>query len=242
MLVKHLAGQIPWLAPLVAMPGWADEVSVPPLVSGEQVGCEGEARSPVVLVHGIYDVAGTMRGLARQLREEGHPTLVLELRPADGKMRLDELAEQAAEQIGKALPEGQAFHLLGFSMGGLVCRQLLQEDGGLRGRALSFTTLSTPHSGTWTAYLGWTPGVRQMRPGSDFLRQLEEGDAVLAKDGVSLLSLWTPYDLIILPATSSRWEGAEERSLGVLAHPLMLWDRRVAREVAGHLDEVEVGR
>ena len=44
-------------------------------------------------------------------------------------------------------------------------------------------------------------------------------------------SLYTPMDLVILPATSSRMKQARNISVPVLAHPLMVLDGRCLRAV-----------
>ena len=72
-----------------------------------------------------------------------------------------------------------------------------------------------------------------MRPESEFLAGLHAQDEALAQ--IPCYSYRTPMDLIIVPATSSQWASATNRSITCIAHPLMVLDRRVADSVVEDL-------
>ncbi|WP_409013479.1 esterase/lipase family protein [Dyadobacter sp. CY351] len=61
--------------------------------------------------------------------------------------------------------------LIAFSMGGLISRYYLQRLGGLA-KTDRFITIATPHHGTLAAYFLPFPGIKQMRPNSLFLIDL----------------------------------------------------------------------
>jgi triacylglycerol lipase len=96
-----------------------------------------------------------------------------------------------------------------------------------------FVTLSAPHHGTTLANLSgilvFNRGCREMRPGSPFLRDLA-GDADRLKS-VKFTSLYTPFDLVILPPQSSEMPQARNIRIPVVMHPLMVLDRRCLRAV-----------
>ena len=73
-----------------------------------------------------------------------------------------------------------------------------------------------------------------MRPGSDFIATLKAGEHVLA--GMELRSYWTPYDLMIVPASSSVWDAARMIKVPVGLHPWMVTDRRVLDELVEYLN------
>lgn len=191
------------------------------------------ALCPILLVHGIKDDARKMEPMARHLRAQGREVHTMSLRPSWGQKGLDELALQLAEEADRTFPAKQRFDLVAFSMGGLVSRYYLQRLGGLA-RVRRFVTVSTPHQGTLAAHFIPNPGCRQMRPGSEFLRDLAS-DAIELKQ-VDFTSFWTPLDLIILPARSSVVPEARNVKLWVVAHPLMVWQRSALRAVAAALD------
>ena len=72
-----------------------------------------------------------------------------------------------------------------------------------------------------------------MRPNSDFLRDLRETEDTLGD--MPIVSYRTPMDLIILPASSSVWDRAENHSYNVVLHPLMLYTKSVLDDIEGHL-------
>ncbi|MBG7608884.1 MAG: lipase [Verrucomicrobia bacterium] len=196
------------------------------------VSCHPQPQQPrhekVVMVHGIFEDGKAFDSLKRRLETHGIQCFVPKLTPADGRGGLDKLAEGLKDQIDKEFGEDEKFALVAFSMGGLVSRYYLQKLGGAE-HCEEFITVSTPHHGTKTAYSYPTKGVFQMRPGSDFLRDLEETEATLGE--MPIVSHRTPMDLIILPTSSSVWSRAENHSHNVVLHPLMLHSKPVLDDI-----------
>lgn len=185
------------------------------------------AKPPVVLVHGIDGSADDMSRLARALRADGREVFTPSLTPNNGRAPLEELSAQLETYIEAHLP-GRQFDLIGYSMGGLVTRHYLQCRNE-KNRVLHFISLSAPHHGTVTAYLRRGPGSRQMRPGSDFLRSLNDGSALRSK--AQAISFWTPTDLIIVPAHNCVLPGADNiRAIG-LGHFSFTMERNHIRKV-----------
>lgn len=191
-----------------------------------------EDRHPVLLVHGIWKTHTTFRRMARHLTERGFTVHAIDLIPSDGSAGIDELAAQLAAFIDATFPTGSPVDLVGFSMGGLVSRYYVQRLGGLA-RVRRFITISAPHHGTRWAYLRKLPGYLQMRPESDLLNDLNGDLASLMK--LDFTSIWTPLDLMITPAVSSRLGVGEEALVAAPLHALMLEDPRTFRAVAAAL-------
>lgn len=152
--------------------------------------------------------------------------------PSWGQVGLDVLAQQIVDFVEATFGAGERFDLVGYSMGGLVCRYYLQRLGGLA-RVRRFITIATPHQGSVLAWLVPNAGGRQMRPGSAFLRDLET-DAHLLND-VGFTSLWTPFDLVIVPFRSSIVSYAKNLRLWCIAHPLMVCQPCALRAVEAAL-------
>lgn len=64
-----------------------------------------------------------------------------------------------------------------------------------------------------------------MRPCSRLLAQLGADENPWGK--VEVTSLWTPFDLMIIPAENSRLKKSQERTFPVLLHALMLRNKSV---------------
>ena len=116
-------------------------------------------RNPVLLVHGFLRTAKSMKRMQRWLERRGWEVLVINLTPNDGTVSLAYLAEQVATYIEANFPPGRRIDIVSYSFGGLVCRDYVQRLGGAA-RVDRLITLSTPHHGTWLAYLSGRPGCR----------------------------------------------------------------------------------
>jgi triacylglycerol esterase/lipase EstA (alpha/beta hydrolase family) len=192
---------------------------------------EASGRVPVLLVHGIDDDARTLAPLADGLTRAGFQDVqIVELKPNNGDAPIPVLAGQVAEAAGnlRARTGSARVDVVGFSMGALVSRYYLQRLEG-RHHVRRFVSISGPHAGTLMGWLRANPGARDMRPGSELLRGLAADEAPFGD--VQVFNLWTPFDLMIIPAGSSRLSGARERTIPVILHPLMLRDGRVLRSV-----------
>ena len=117
-------------------------------------------------------------------------------------------------------------------MGGIVSRYYIQRLGGID-RIQRFITLSSPHRGTWIAHLRQNQGATQMRRWSQFLNQLNQDVGMLSK--LQFTSIWTPFDLMIVPAHSSKLPVGEEFQIPVLSHAWMVSDRRCLKAIASIL-------
>jgi triacylglycerol lipase len=190
--------------------------------------------NPVLLVHGFQDDAKKMQAMARALRRDGWTVLTPTLSPSGCQVGNEVLAQQLSDFIEANVPHDTRCDLVGFSMGAIVCRYYLQRLGGIE-RVNRFVAISAPEHGTWwaticpTELLRW-PGVAQLRPDSAFLRDLNSDAQVL--DRVRFTTMWTPLDLMIFPAASSRMPVGSETKLWVPLHPLMVWLPSCHRAIA----------
>jgi triacylglycerol lipase len=193
-----------------------------------------QQRHPVLLVHGINDTGAVFNKMAFYLKQRGWSVYTLDLVPNNGSALLDKLAQQVAEYVTATFAPEQPLDIVGFSMGGIVSRYYIQRLGGIE-RVKRFITISSPHNGTNIAYLAWLKGALQMQPDSDFLNDLNSDVEILKK--LNFTSIWTPYDLMIVPAESSKMPFGKEVILPVALHPWMLTDKRTFEVVAAALDE-----
>ena len=195
---------------------------------------DSPVRNPVVLVHGLTDTNAIFRTMTAYLATHGWNVYSLDLIPSNGDRPLDYLAEQIAEFVANTLPQDQPFDLVGFSMGGIVSRYYVQRLGGIE-RVQRFITIASPHNGTITAYLSQRPGCVQMRPYSSFLNDLNRDVQMLGK--LSFTSVWTPMDLMIVPASSSQLPVGKSLQVTVPLHSWMVTNSKGLEVVANALKE-----
>jgi triacylglycerol lipase len=184
------------------------------------------------------DTSRKMHKIATYLGDLGWQVAVIDLDTNTGDTRLEILAQQVAETIDRTFAADEQIDLLGFSMGGLVTRYYVQRLGGIAAPASKdalsagrthqrvgrLITISTPHQGTLAANFSTRTGCKQMRPDSDFMTDLNRDVEMLNR--LKFTSIWTPFDLIILPPSSSQLGIGKELQIPVLTHPWMVSDRR----------------
>ena len=163
------------------------------------------------------------------------PVRAMNIIPPDASISMEAMAAQVQAAVRELQQSAAAakVDIVAFSMGTLVVRYYLQKMGGWTD-IRRFISISGPHHGTWTAYLGWNAGSRQMRPGSAFLQELNsESDPW---GDVKVFSFWTPYDRTIIPPDSSLLPGAQNRRFNALIHHWMLSDKQVIAAVVEALE------
>ena len=191
------------------------------------------ARIPVLLVHGLVDNRSVFAVMRRSLRRRGFahvcswnysPFLTDVARAATD---LGEHIERICEQTGH-----DRVHVVGHSLGGLIARYHVQRQGG-DVRVDSLVTLGTPHQGSILAHVLPTPLVRQLRPGSPVLRELEEPAPGCR---TRITAVYSDLDQLVLPTQSGRCDHPDLRARNLLfrgvGHMSLPIHRGVLDEVA----------
>lgn len=188
----------------------------------------------MLLIHGITDTTVVFNRMSAYLSGLGWSVHSFNLIPNNGDCTLDKLAKQVSDYVAKTFDPKQPLDVIGFSMGGLVSRYYIQRLGGIE-RVQRFVSISAPNNGTLAAYLSWRPGCVQMRPDSEFLRDLNKDVAMLKR--LNFTVIWTPFDVMIVPAKSSQLPVGKEVTLPVRLHSWMLADQRILKVVSAALSE-----
>lgn len=115
-----------------------------------------------------------------------------------GHTSLEVVGARLREELGRSK---KPINLVGYSMGGLVIREALRGTEDLPVRRAAF--LHCPHRGSLAAHTLRLPACREMRPGSAFLKRLNESPW-----SIPALATWCAWDAVILPGHSGRWDRA----------------------------------
>ncbi|MGW8264865.1 MAG: esterase/lipase family protein [Longimicrobiales bacterium] len=167
--------------------------------------------APVLLVPGWLRGAKELVPLSERLVRDGWPedwVQPLEFRDPVGS-NLDHAVEiEEAIAALQARTNRRLVDVIAHSMGGLALWALLQRKGDLLPiRRVVF--LGSPLQGTLIAHLAWGEGGEEMRPGSDFLKNLEEGPD--PGHWVEALTIRTPLDLTVVPNRGGTLPGMGDR-------------------------------
>ena len=190
---------------------------------------------PLVMVHGIFDTGADFGSLKLKLRHEGYKCLAPDLKPANGRTGLDKLTTFLEHYIKDHLGEGTPYHLLGYSMGGILSRNYLRTSPN-RENCVSLTTLASPHHGTKIAHLYPRRSGVELRPNSTFLNTLNHSPLSVHP---TTLSVRTKYDGVIIPSSSSVLQGASNLCVYTPSHPSLLMHPKVKRAILEHLKKAE---
>ncbi|WP_026101919.1 esterase/lipase family protein [Geminocystis herdmanii] len=188
----------------------------------------------ILMVHGITDTGNVFDTMKSYFQNKGFTIYTLDLIPNFGSADLRDLAQQVKQFIDTQFPSEEKIILLGFSMGGLVTRYYLQRLNGLT-KVDRYISISAPNNGTNLAYLPPLKGIQQMCPNSEFLQDLNH-DVKETLGMINCLIIWTPFDLMILPANSSILGIGKEVDIPILIHKWMLSDQRVFDEINSFLN------
>ncbi|MFE5797561.1 esterase/lipase family protein [Streptomyces sp. NPDC056503] len=183
--------------------GILSERPAPAPPGGTAVPVAGGGGRPVVLLHGFGDNRSVFLLLRRTLARHGRAHVAsLNYSPLTWDLRT------AAEALGRRIDAvrertGRAeVDLVGHSLGGLIARYYVQRLGG-DARVRTLVTLGTPHTGTavGSPLADAHPLVRQMRPGSEVLRELA---APAPGCRTRFVSFWSDLDQIMVPVETAR--------------------------------------
>ena len=190
---------------------------------------------PVLLIHGFLANRGSVHLLERRLTEHHHVVMTYRL----GPLHLGDIRDSSAFIAGKvqslAAQTGvQKVDIVAHSMGGLVALDYVKRHGGAP-NVRRLVLLGTPSHGTWSALLGIVTaplgrGGRQLLPGSDFLRDLEQAPM---PPGPQVVTVAGNRDWLAPPSTTFV-AGARHQEVAA-GHTGLLVDEAVADTIAGIL-------
>jgi triacylglycerol lipase len=91
--------------------------------------------------------------------------------------------------------------MIGISQGGIIARYQIAKVADNKVRKC--ITLCSPHHGSWLAYLAPLPGIKDLRPNSRLLQELDNAKA-------QYHAVYNPLDLMVFPGWSAKLEAAQE--------------------------------
>ncbi|MGI9016232.1 MAG: lipase family alpha/beta hydrolase [Euzebya sp.] len=210
----------------------------------DQVVADDEtATMPVILAHGWVHNRSAFLGISRALRRHGFRHIhAFDYNPL--AYDIPEVAGMLAAEVDRVLSitGAEKVMIVGHSMGGVVTRYYVQQLGGDQ-LVDTVITLGSPHRGTYAAYLGPGASAPQMKPGSTFLRHLEE---TARPTDVRWIAIYSDLDLLMLPAVNAKLVHPALRAHNIKVadqgHLSLLLSGEVMRAVIAHLSDRSLNR
>ncbi|WP_437579459.1 esterase/lipase family protein [Sorangium sp. So ce887] len=202
----------------------------------------------VIILHGLFASAGVLRPLRTAIERHaatsrapsrrgparaGPPagsvhTATMSYAPGPG---VEELSARLAGLVS-ALPDGARLHLVGHSMGGIVCRFFAQEV--VDPRIVQTISMASPFGGIPRAGLLGFGGARDLDASSPLLRRVLLGTA---RSSVPHLSIIAGADTLVRSPIAHALPGGEVRVMEARGHNTLLFDPEVAALVARRIVE-----
>lgn len=176
------------------------------------------SKDPVVFVHGFGGRSWNFNTLKARLATNGWPEEHLFAIDYSDRFGCNkQSAEELSVFIDSVLARtgAEKVDIVAHSMWGLSTRYFIKHLGG-DGKVRDIVTIGSPHHGVYTTFLfphatllftAIFPVVEQMRPGSNFLNNLNTGDETPGDD-IKWTSIWSKADLLVRPPETSILEGA----------------------------------
>jgi triacylglycerol esterase/lipase EstA (alpha/beta hydrolase family) len=199
-----------------------------------ETGEGGEARRPVVLLHGFAMNQTQWLWMGHRLQRRG-------IGPLYGMtyfspQTVERSARHLSRFVDRLLRREQATQvdIVAHSLGGLVARYYVERLGGAP-HVRRVLTIGSPHHGTELARFGALfPSARAHHPSSSFLQEL--GSIRAQRPQAAYTSIWSRSDAIIVPPESSAIAPAgEDCVFDDLGHLSLILSPRVIDVVAARL-------
>ncbi len=192
--------------------------------------------TPVLLIHGYINNAGSMWRLWQALRNRGVDVHTLNLEPVYADIEAYVPLIESRVKAICALTGADRVTLVCHSMGGLAARAYLRhcQRTGLDAALCKVVTLGTPHHGTALARFEWSANGRQMVPGNPWLERL--GADERGAWPCPMVSIYSLDDNVVVPQRTAHLDGARNVEVAGIGHISLPLSRRVIELV---LPEVE---
>jgi len=170
---------------------------------------------PILFVHGLFGSKKEYQSILRYLRKRGFSNFYeFEYKNNWGQVGIKKIAKELADFVDKNIKE-DSFNIVAISQGGIISLTYLRySNKKLVGKLF---TICSPHQGTFDAYLLNRPGLIDLRPGSELLKEVEEFGKQIKTE---IFATYTPFDLTVFPGWYAKPRYGKIKMILAPAHPL----------------------
>ena len=194
-----------------------------------------EKRTPIILIHGLWNTSSIFSSITSKLDDIGIDYFAPTLEHSYGMTSIIDLTNILNELILEKYGFKKELDILGFSMGGIIGRYWIQKFNGYK-RTRRLLSIGSPQKGTLMAQL--VPrypfrGISEMKINSNFLRELENNDFLLAD--IDCINFFTYWDLMVFPSWWTNLNLGKKISVKVYKHRNLVRDESVVEKI---IDEI----
>lgn len=189
------------------------------------------AQDPILFVHGYLESASLWNTMISRFEKDGYSKSFLSAysynTSQSNKVDAEKEVKSHVESLLKTTKASKV-DIIAHSMGSLNTRWYIKFLGG-ESKVDDWVSLGGPNHGTETANFCFSTSCVEMRVGSTFLKELNEGDETPGT--VSYGTWWSPCDEIINPDSSVALTGATNTETACISHTALTTDETVYGQV-----------
>lgn len=190
-----------------------------------------QGETPVLLLHGLFINRACWLWFRWALKRRGFNNLLtINLSSYHNEESLTEQVAKQVDQLRHSLGV-ERVHIVGHSMGGIIARNYVQLRGGAD-KVERCVFLGTPHAGSKLTPFAFTPLSKVLVPNSAFLKRLA---AAQPTEQTRIYNIYSRKDNMVVPATSSHLDWADNLVMDRIGHTGMLYRRKAIDAVANAL-------
>ena len=186
-------------------------------VLGMALPASAAANDPILFVHGWNGDTSTWTTMISRFQADGWTSSELNNWTYNWRQSNATTASEISSKVDSILAATGAtkVDIVTHSMGGLSSRYYAKNLGG-DAKIDEWVSLGGPNHGTGTANFCFDTSCVQMRQGSTFLKDLNQGDET--PGAVNYRTWWSPCDEVINPDSSVALSGATNTQTSCMTH------------------------
>jgi len=172
--------------------------------------------NPILFIHGFGGKAKEYRPIMKYLEERGiNDFYEFNYDNKYGFSPIKVIAKELAEFIENNIKEKESINIIALSQGGIIALAYLKFYKNIN--VGKIFTICSPHKGSRLARIAKLPGLIDLQPGSELLRELEDFGQ---KNKLNVYSLYTPFDLMVFPGWNARAKYGKRKIIFAPTHPV----------------------
>jgi triacylglycerol esterase/lipase EstA (alpha/beta hydrolase family) len=189
------------------------------------------AQDPILFVHGYLESASLWNTMISRFEKDGYSKSFLSAysynTSQSNKVDAEKEVKSHVESLLKTTKASKV-DIIAHSMGSLNTRWYIKFLEG-ESKVDDWVSVGGPNHGTETANFCFSTSCVEMRVGSTFLKELNEGDETPGI--VNYGTWWSPCDSIINPDSSVALTGATNTETACISHTALTTDETVYSQV-----------
>ena len=170
--------------------------------------------NPIIFIHGFGGYGEQYQPIIKFLEKKGFEKFYeFEYENKFGFDSIKVIAKEFADFIENNVKE-EKIDIIAFSQGGIIALEYLKDFNNREVDKLF--TLCTPHKGSELAKAANLPGIVELRPKSELLKELEK---FVEESKINIYSVYTPFDLMVFPGWNAKSKLGKNKIVFAPTHP-----------------------